>query len=260
MILVIPSIEIKKGIAVRTPNPNCDDFVFNPDNTSELALLWRKENAKTIHVTDYDGIYEGDLFNFNEICELTKNVEIPIELLSKFEDVEECRRWLKNGIYRIVVHDLFLKDPVGVHNLINEFGSSRVCAGAITRNGYLSNVWRNVEPITTLMFSNKVVEIGAKRIFFTDRDREGTLMGANLDEITIISSNTNLKITVAGGVASPENLWDIQKLETSNVDSVVIGRALCENKFPCQKLWRDIEAKKRRDGLEEKVSTSDLKK
>lgn len=260
MLLVIPSLEIKRGHAVRTPDPNCDDFTFDPDNTSALAVLWRKENAKTLHVTDYDGLYDGDLFNYDEICDLSRQVEIPIELLSKFADVDECRKWLNNGIYRLIVHDLFLHNPDGVRELISEFGASRICAGAITRNGKLCNTWREVENIDAVDFAKKAANLGALRVFFTDRDREGTLMGANLDEIKRMALGSKMRITVAGGVANPEQLWEVQKLNSYNVDSVVIGRALCENKFPCQELWRDIEARKRRDGLDEEVSTSALKK
>lgn len=48
---------------------------------------------------------------------------------------------------------------------------------------------------------------------------------------------------MAGGIASPEQLWELQRSAPANVDSVVIGRALYENRFPCQGIWREIEAK-----------------
>jgi phosphoribosylformimino-5-aminoimidazole carboxamide ribotide isomerase len=48
---------------------------------------------------------------------------------------------------------------------------------------------------------------------------------------------------VGGGIGGPEQLWALQELKSIGIDSVVIGRALYENKFPCQGMWRSIEAK-----------------
>ena len=39
--------------------------------------------------------------------------------------------------------------------------------------------------------------------------------------------------SMAGGIATPQQLWDLQENAPVNMDSVVIGRALYENRFPC---------------------------
>jgi phosphoribosylformimino-5-aminoimidazole carboxamide ribotide isomerase len=43
-------------------------------------------------------------------------------------------------------------------------------------------------------------------------------------------------------VGGLDDLLKIQELEPLGVDSVVIGRALYQNKFSCQELWRVCEA------------------
>jgi phosphoribosylformimino-5-aminoimidazole carboxamide ribotide isomerase len=52
-----------------------------------------------------------------------------------------------------------------------------------------------------------------------------------------------MRITAAGGVSSPSHLWALQELQPLGLDSVIVGRALYENKFPCQKIWRQAEAR-----------------
>ena len=39
-----------------------------------------------------------------------------------------------------------------------------------------------------------------------------------------------------------EDLIKLQRNASEYVDSVIIGRALYENKFPCQRIWRVAEA------------------
>ena len=45
------------------------------------------------------------------------------------------------------------------------------------------------------------------------------------------------RVTVAGGVSGYPDLLALQSIEPSGVDSVVVGRALYENAFPCQRFW-----------------------
>src|SRR5687768_5642705 len=107
--LVIPAIEIENRRCYRTVQDQGTVDAIGLDDPAQTALLWRTENAKTIHVTDYDGLYEGRMENFPEIVSIVERVEIPVMLLARFAFEDECRRWLDAGLYRIVVHDMILQ-------------------------------------------------------------------------------------------------------------------------------------------------------
>jgi phosphoribosylformimino-5-aminoimidazole carboxamide ribotide isomerase len=78
---------------------------------------------------------------------------------------------------------------------------------------------------------------------YADTSWEGTLQGPDLACLKEIADYSSMRITVGGGIGGPEQLWALQELRSIGIDSVVIGRALYENKFPCQGMWRSIEAK-----------------
>lgn len=256
--LVIPAIEIRNGCSCRTIE--CIESDVYSDDPSALALLWRRENAKTIHLYDHDGVYTGSIANRETILGAATAAQVPAELVARFRDVDECADWLDSGIYRIFVHDLILLDPSGVGDLVKRYGQSRVCAGAITRDGRVSSTWRSIPEIPVEEFAQRGMELGMCRLFFTDRDYEGVLNGPNLVVLRALANATSLRITAAGGIATIGHLLGIQELESSGVDSVVIGRAFYENRFPCQELWRDIEIKRKKEGSEWKngVSTARL--
>jgi len=245
--LVIPAIEIRNGRSCRTIE--CSDLDVYSDDPAELALLWRRENAKTVHLYDYDGVYSGALSNRDVVLAAVRAAQVPVELVARFADVDECAQWLDDGVYRIFVHDLILRDPKGLAQLIASHGASRVCAGAITRSGTLTATWRAVEEIDVVDFALRAADLGMCRVFFTDRDYEGVLEGPNLVVLRRLAGATSLRITAAGGIATIGHLLGVQELEGSGVDSVVIGRAFYENRFPCQELWRDIEIKRKQHGL-----------
>jgi phosphoribosylformimino-5-aminoimidazole carboxamide ribotide isomerase len=258
VLLVIPAIEIENHRCYRTVKSERVGEVY-PTEPAETARLWRTENAKSLHVTDYDSLYGGRLDNFDEIQSLVQRIEIPVMLLARCADVEECRRWLDSGVYRLVVHDLILRDAEGAAALLAAYGGSRVIAGAVSRHGAMCSTWRDVDPIDTVEFAARAKSLGFRRLFFTDRDYEGVMRGPNFRELTRLARSTDLPITSAGGVATVEHLWRLQELERQGIDSVVIGRAFYENRFPCQRLWRDVELERRRQNSgDEAVSTSRL--
>ena len=48
---------------------------------------------------------------------------------------------------------------------------------------------------------------------------------------------TKAKVTASGGVGGYRDLLGAAGLEPLGVDSVIVGRALYENAFPCQQFW-----------------------
>lgn len=258
--LVIPSIEISQAVCtrvVRSDSPEASTlYGVGP---AETARLWRRENAKTIHLTDLDGLQAGELSNYEMITELARDLEIPIQLVSRFESVEECRRWLDAGVYRIVLHDLVQVDPSGVATVVAEYGRSRIIAGAITRGSAILPLSARAKAIDTLEYATLARDAGIGRILHDDRDYEGMLRGPNFAELERLAQGSGLRVTAAGGVASVEQLWMLQQMEPLGIDSVVIGRAFYENLFPCQQLWRDVELERATNGSPgEAVSTSAL--
>ncbi len=222
-----------------------------------MALLWRRENAKTLHILDRDGLYKGTLNNLEAIQRAVESIEIPVQLVSRFADVEECEMWLRSGIYRIFIHDLVITDALGVRKLIERYGQSRIGLALIAEEGMVASMWRPMDSIDTTHFAKHAQAIGIHRVFYTDRKYEGILRGPNFDELRQLAIDTGMQITAAGGIGTVEHLWMLQEMEELGIDSVVIGRAFYENCFPCQQLWRDIEAE-RIQVWSDRVSTSHL--
>ena len=84
--------------------------------------------------------------------------------------------------------------------------------------------------------------MGVERFIVTDVLRNGILGGPNLVYSKEVAEITGAKVTLSGGIRNKDELMDVQNLLPDNIDSVIVGRALYENRFPCQKLWRVAES------------------
>ena len=87
-----------------------------------------------------------------------------------------------------------------------------------------------------------MVDIGIRRFVVCDITRNGTMHGPNIELSKEIAEISGANVTHAGGIRNKDELMDIQKLISIGVDSAIVGRALYENRFPCQKLWRVAES------------------
>jgi phosphoribosylformimino-5-aminoimidazole carboxamide ribotide isomerase len=97
--------------------------------------------------------------------------------------------------------------------------------------------------LTALTVALNAKVIGFRRLVYTDIRLDGTMHGVNLELLRELATKTGMRVTSAGGVGGLEDLLKIQELEPLGVDSVVIGRALYQNRFSCQALWRMCEAR-----------------
>ena len=61
--LIIPAIDIKNGKCVRVVEGLADKTMYYSESPINMARLFRKENAKVIHITDLDGAYTGNMNN-----------------------------------------------------------------------------------------------------------------------------------------------------------------------------------------------------
>ena len=244
-LLIIPAIDLTHGHCLRCIKGETGTeelYADLADHPVELAQLWRRENAKCIQVTDIDS-FRGERQDevLDMVMAMQRAVDIPLQVVSKQADVSVYRRLLAGGVYRVAVNTLAMTEADDVRALLDEYGSSRVIFGMRAHNGDV-DLGDGQGMITDTEYIQRVYELGGRRIVYSEVDWEGNLTGEDMQTIRRVALAAPVRFTMAGGIASAEHLWDIQKAAPPNVDSVVIGRALYENRFPCQAIWRHAEA------------------
>ncbi|WP_040433269.1 HisA/HisF-related TIM barrel protein, partial [Chlorobium ferrooxidans] len=50
--LIIPAIDIKEGKCVRLTRGDFNQKKIYLDNPRDMAIIWRKQNAKMLHIVD----------------------------------------------------------------------------------------------------------------------------------------------------------------------------------------------------------------
>jgi phosphoribosylformimino-5-aminoimidazole carboxamide ribotide isomerase len=243
-ILVIPSIDIYNGRTVRVVQGIaelcCSEY---GDDPVEMAMIWRAENAKVIHVVDFDASHEHSQTNFEVIKKLCESVIIPVELAGGIRTHDDAKKAFDLGVFRIVVGTMAYEHPEEFYNILVEFTPSRVVAAIdVVKQEVVTRGRRIHTGIKATDYARKLKELGAERFIVTDVHTNGMLLGPNIELSREVAEVTKGKVTHSGGIGGYEDLIKLQKEASEFVDSVIIGRALYENRFSCQKIWRVAES------------------
>lgn len=243
-LLVIPSLDIKDGKTIRVvegiPELDCKKY---GDDPVKMALIWRSENAKMLHIVDFDGSQEYSQKNLEIVEEICSSVIIPTVYTGGVRNKEDADRIIETGVYRLGINTMAVESTKEFITVLEKYGPQKIVVCLDIDNYELVTRGRTIKTgINAVDFAKQMKAIGVERFIVTDIKRNGMLRGPNLQLAKDIAENSGCKVTLAGGIRNKDELQDAQLLLDSGLDSVIIGRALYENRFPCQKLWRVAEA------------------
>lgn len=242
-LLVIPSIDIKNGKTVRVvqgiPELDCKEYGSDP---VEMAKIWRAENAKMLHVVDFDGAHDHSHENFKVVEQMCSSVVIPVEFAGGIRNLDDTKLIMDTGIARLALGTMSISDPAEFKKVFKLFGPEKIVLSLDIIDDELVIKGRRIKTgINYKDYVIKMSDMGVERFIVTDVLRNGVLGGPNIQLCSEVAKISKKKVTISGGVRNKDELMDIQNLMPLGIDSVIVGRALYENKFPCQKLWRVAE-------------------
>ncbi|MFA6469125.1 MAG: 1-(5-phosphoribosyl)-5-[(5-phosphoribosylamino)methylideneamino]imidazole-4-carboxamide isomerase [Bacteroidota bacterium] len=243
MLLILPAIDIKDGRCVRLVQGAPGTEKIYSDDPVQMAILWRGENSKTLHVVDLDGAFDGKMKNLDVLQRMMKAVDIPIQIGGGIRSYEQVKQLFDIGVYRVVIGTAAIDDPDLVSRCVKDFGARKIVVGIDAKNGVvMTKGWQENTGIEAVSLALNMKSLGVCRIVYTDITRDGMLAGPNFEAIREMAEKSGLRVTASGGVSGYQDLIKLQDLEKYGVDSVIVGKALYENRFSCQALWRENES------------------
>jgi len=239
MILVIPAIDIRGGCCVRLYQGSYTQETVYYDHPVKMAKLWRVQNASVLHVVDLDAARSSDDHNRSVIQNICETLDIPVQLGGGIRTMEDIEEALEMGVYRVIIGTAAARNPDLVSEAVERYSCSRIVVGIDAMDGEVRvEGWTEGSGLDAVEMALDMERRGCRRIVYTDISRDGTLQGPNVEAYRTLGRHLNqARITASGGIGGYKDLIKIQELSSYRVDSVIVGRALYENKFPCQRIW-----------------------
>lgn len=239
---IIPAIDLQNGRCVRLTQGAFDSATVYDADPRTQAQTFARQGATWIHIVDLDGARAGAPRQFALIAEVARDTGLNTQVGGGIRDEGSVEHLFQAGISRVVVGSLAITDPVRVGRWLSEFGPERIVLAFDVRVDdmrepeVLTHGWQSGSRQSLWRTLDLYAEFGLKRVLCTDVGRDGMLRGPNFDLYTKMCAKwPDLLIMASGGVS---NALDLEKLRTSGVDGVVVGKAIYEGRIDLSAVLR----------------------
>ncbi len=176
--LIIPAIDIKDGKCVRLTRGDFSQQKIYLDNPLDMAIIWRKQNAKMLHIVDLDAALTGEMVNFDIIANIVAELDIPVQIGGGIRSIDAVKRYLDMGVGRVVIGSAAVTDPELVGELMKHWPASKIVVGIDAENGVPKiKGWTESSGMQDYELALRMKDMGVERIVYTDISRDGMMQG-----------------------------------------------------------------------------------
>lgn len=238
---IIPAIDLMKGKVVRLYKGKRTEVTTYSSDPIEVAENLFKHGFQWLHIINLDGALTGDLEeNENyaiilELLSLANEWGVKVQLGGGLRSYEDISFLLSAGTERVILGTLAFENEVILKRLVEEFADRIVVALDVSENDSLCiEGWKTKISENIIDALHRFECLGVKTFLVTDTQRDGTIQGSNLKLYSLLQKykNEDTHIISAGGIGSKKDIEEVLSI----VDSVVVGKALYENKLTLDEL------------------------
>ncbi|MBO4649256.1 MAG: 1-(5-phosphoribosyl)-5-[(5-phosphoribosylamino)methylideneamino]imidazole-4-carboxamide isomerase [Lentisphaeria bacterium] len=230
--LIFPAIDMRNGHCVRLFRGDYNRETVYGDSPADQAAVWQREGAPLIHLVDLDGAKAGHPVNVDSIRKICETVSIPCELGGGIRTEQDAEQVFSLGISRVILGTAACENQELIRSFIARFGAERVVVGIDARDGMVAlRGWLETSSVKALDLALRVVELGVRRIIFTDIATDGAFTGPSIGPTSELCRTVpQCRIIASGGVSSAEDAGRLAALKLDNLEGVIVGKALYDGR------------------------------
>lgn len=229
---IYPAIDLRDGKCVRLFQGDYAQETIYGDSPVDMARKFVEAGAEWIHMVDLDGAKDGVRINDQVVIETAK-LGVKVQVGGGIRTREDIQHYLSNGVARVIIGSLAIRNPELAVSFIEEFGADQIVIGIDAKDGMAATEgWIETSGQAATEVANYFAQKGAKHFIYTDIATDGTLAGPNIKANEALVSAESAQVIVSGGIGSLEDIRNVKGASAqSNIAGVIIGKALYEKRF-----------------------------
>lgn len=220
--IIFPAIDLYDKKAVRLYKGNYNEMTVYSENPVEVALDFKKQGAKYIHLVDLEGAKSGKPENLSVIENIIKTTGLFAEVGGGIRNIETIEKYFQVGVSRVILGTAAVTDQEFLKNAITKYGE-KIAVGVDIKDGYVAiKGWVEKSQYFATEFFALLENLGVKTVICTDISKDGAMQGTNRALYKELNEKFNIDIIASGGVSSID---DIISLKENNMYGAIIGKA-----------------------------------
>ena len=224
--ILFPAIDLKDGQCVRVVRGDlATATVFNTDPAAQ-AVDWMRAGFRWLHVVDLNGSVEGAVVNGSAVEAILQAVSIPVQLGGGIRTLADIERWIERGVSRVILGTLAVRDPALVKTAARRW-PEQIAVSVDVRAGQVAvQGWTENSGLDAVTVARRFEDAGVCCLIVTDIDRDGALLGFNVEVFGALADAVAIPVVAAGGLASVRDIEALAARDGAPIAGAVLGRAL----------------------------------
>jgi phosphoribosylformimino-5-aminoimidazole carboxamide ribotide isomerase len=230
---VIAAIDIMNGEVVRlTKGDQATKKVYSKDPV-QIAKKWENDGADMLHIVDLDAAFGSATNNLSVISEILHAVNIRVQIGGGIRDTDTFERIANMGFSRIVVGTMAYRNVNELRLLCKNYSDMIVVSLDEIDGKVMIEGWKSSSDFRIDDAISKFNKFGISNFLLTSIIKDGTLLGPDIVTLNSINTDRKSKIIASGGIS---NLLDVLRVRSIGCDSVILGKALYEERLEIKKV------------------------
>jgi phosphoribosylformimino-5-aminoimidazole carboxamide ribotide isomerase len=234
---IIPAIDIIDGECVRLKKGNFLDKTVYHDDPVKVAMTFRDNGFKRLHLVDLDGTKAARVVNNLILKKIFDATGLVIDFGGGIRSDADAELAFRSGAAMIITGSIAVKDPARVASWINKHGQDKIILGADVNNGKIVvDAWQTVTVHDLFTFIESFINKGVQKVMCTDVSRDGMLQGPAFALYRQLRVRFMDVFFIAGGGIS--TLAELEELREIGIDGAIIGKAIYEQTITLKELQK----------------------
>ena len=238
--IIFPAIDIKDGKCVRLIRGDFNQMTSYEKSPFDQAKIYFENGFRNIHIVDLDGALRGKSSNSNVVKEILKSFKLKIQIGGGIRTIDEVDSWVKSGVDKVIIGTAAVENKNFLKIACEKF-KNKIAVSLDVKDGliFLSG-WKKQTNILAIDFLKEIKNFGISRIIYTDINKDGTKKGPNIQDTIELSSKVKIPFIISGGISSIEDIKKIKSLNNSNIEGVIVGKAIYDGDIKINELAKQI--------------------
>ena len=217
---IIPTLLFKNDGLVKTMRFKNPVYVGDPINA---VRIFNKKEVDELIILDITSTLEKSELKYKKIEEIISEAFMPMGYGGGINNLEQIEKLFKMGIEKVILNTAAYLNPDLIKQAVQTFGNQSIVVAIDIKKDFLgkNHIYthsgskkQNIDLVTAL---RTYEDSGAGEIFINSIDRDGTMIGYDVDLIRQVSENVSVPVVASGGAGKIEHFSDAIKAGASGV-------------------------------------------
>lgn len=248
--MIIPAIDLIEGSVVRLYQGDYKQKTQYQLDPIDVVNNYADQGAQWLHIVDLTGAKDVEKRQLTLIEKMVATNRMQFQCGGGIRAESDVQQLLDIGVARVVIGSLAVKKPDIVQSWMSKYGPEKfVLALDININEQgekriATHGWQQDSGVELAELLRTYLSAGVQQVLCTDISCDGTLQGPNQALYAeMVAKFPAVNWQASGGIGC---LDDIEGLKSTNVQGVILGRALLEGKFTVEQAiqrWQSPQQK-----------------